>query len=287
MEAPKDDCGGVNMDKYISEYSDDEIVYEHCIIKHPDEDIFRFHTHDICEIIFLKDGDVSAIIGEKTYKLKKDSLVFFRPNVPHAIRIDSPCTYDRHDILFDESTLANGVFHRIPKELDIIDCKGNKQIINLFEKLDYYYKNFEGLDLKNLVTNITEELLFNLSVVPTDDFYGSIITTHPIIKDAIEYINMHYTEPITIDDISREMCITKSYLHRLFIENLKISPKKYINMRRLSKAQKLIKTGQAPSAIYTDCGFSEYTTFFRNYTAYFGYNPSEKDRITVERKIES
>ena len=58
-------------------------------------------------------------------------------------------------------------------------------------------------------------------------------------------------------------------------------------MKRLSKAQKRINAGEKPTVIYTECGFSDYGTFFRNYTSYFGYTPSQKDEIATERKIES
>ena len=71
------------------------------------------------------------------------------------------------------------------------------------------------------------------------------------------------------------------------MEYMKISPKKFINMKRLSKAQKLISEGQKPTAIYSECGFTDYGTFFRNYTNHFGYTPSQKDEIATERKIES
>ena len=60
-----------------------------------------------------------------------------------------------------------------------------------------------------------------------------------------------------------------------------------IHMKRLAEAQKLISIGEKPSSVYTACGFNDYGTFYRNYTAYFGYAPSEKDKITETRKIES
>ena len=160
-------------------------------------------------------------------------------------------------------------------------------MIDLFKKLDYYYENFKDNNLKCLVTNIVEELLFNLYLAPVDDFNSNLISTHPIISTAIEYINAHYTEQITIDDICMHLCITKSHLHHMFVENLHISPKKYINVKRLSKAQKLIRMGGKPSVIYTSAGFCEYTTFFRNYTMHFGYTPSQENEFAIERKIES
>lgn len=275
------------MIKIKSQYKDDCLAHTHTLITNPDDNNFYFHTHDICEFIFLKSGDTSAIIGDKTYKLQRDSLVIFRANIPHRMRIDGNGVYERHNILFDENELANGIFNKLPQEIDLINCNGNARMIKLFDKIDYYYSKFSGENLKILVKNTIEEIIFNLYVEPFEEFNTNQISVHPIISKAVEYINRHYTEPITIDDIAMEVCVTKSHLHHLFIENMKISPKKYINMKRLSKAQKLISTGEKPTLIYSECGFMDYGTFFRNYTNHFGFSPSEKDKIAIERKMES
>ena len=252
----------------------------------PDNNLFNLHTHDICEIIYLNSGNISAIIGEKVYKLKKGNLVIFRSNIPHRIKIDKPTNYERTNILFDEKIFASGIFDKISRDLDVIKCAGNNRITELFDKLDYYFKTFEKDDFKFLLTNIVEELLFNIYTESAENFNDNQISVHPIIKSSIEYINKHYSEPVTIDDICTFVCVTKSHLHHLFVENLKISPKKYVNMKRLTKAQKLISNGEKPTTVYTKCGFTDYGTFFRNYTNYFGYSPSEIDKIASERKIE-
>ena len=275
------------MQKHISNYKDGKILYNHAIHTSPADISFDFHIHDICELIFLKSGNVSGIIGDKIYKLKKNSLIIFRANVPHRIIIEGDTQYERYDILFDENALANKIFHRLPKDLNFINCSGNSYIIDLFKKLDFYYQNFNKNDFGILVRNVVEELLFNIYLSPTDDFNNDLISMHPIISKAIEYVNEHYAEQITIDTLCDYLCITKSHLHHLFMEAMQITPKKYINMRRLAKAQKLIRMGEKPSYIYPSCGFSDYATFFRNYTTHFGYTPSQENEIITGRKIES
>ena len=275
------------MEREISSYKDERIYYNHVVIDNPLQKNFDLHTHDICELIFLKQGNVTAIVGDKSYKFKKHSLIIFRPNTPHRIQFDENAVYERHDILFDENLLGNQIFNRIPKELDFINYSENRHVIDLFTKLDYYCKNFDGKDLCVLITNITEELLFNLYLSSTDEIHTGSAVTNSLVSNAVDYINKHYSEQITVDDICRHLYITKSHLHHLFIENLKISPKKYVNVKRLSKAQKLINMGEKPTSVYTACGFNDYGTFFRNYTTYFGYTPSQKSEIAMMRKIES
>ena len=279
--------GGVSMRKWKSICSDDNVICKYAAIDNPASLNFDFHTHDICEIIFLKKGNISAVCEEKVYKMQKNSLVIFRANVPHKIRIDENEVYERYNILFNENVIANGIFHKLPEDLFVINCTDNDTICDLFKKLDYYYDNFEGDDLNFIATNIIEEIIFNIFLIPKENIQSSAATTHPLIREAMEYINEHYTEPITIDDICRKIGITKSHLHHLFMEHVNISPKRFINIKRISAAQGLIKMGERPSKIYLSCGFNDYGTFFRNYISYFGYAPSKKDEIAEEREIYS
>lgn len=274
----------------ISRYANPEqsIICNHVLVETPEDAKFQMHIHDVCEMIYLVSGNISAIIGEKTYKLPKNSVVFFRANVPHRIRIDaSDEPYERYNIIFDENLLANRIFFEIPHGIDVIDYTGEGRITDLLKKLDYYPQYFDGDNLQSLITGIVEELLFNLYLMPEDTIDEALLAVHPLIGRAVTYINAHYAEPITVDDICKQLNITKSYLHRLFIDEMGISPKKYVNVRRLAKAQRLIRRGKRPSHIYEECGFLEYATFFRNYSEYFGYSPSQENKIEIERKIES
>ena len=271
----------------VSAYADETITYNHVKITNPLEHSFYLHTHDVCEMLFLKSGNVSGIIDAATYKLTKHCLLIFRARVPHRIQIEDNTIYERYDILFDAKLLANKIFFKLPNQVNLINCNGNNYIIDSFKKLDYYYEQFTGDDLKVLTTNLVEEILFNLSTLPNNNFDNNFIATHPAINEAINYINLHYTEDIKIEDISKHLSITKSHLHHLFMENLQISPKKFINIKRLAKAQHLIRMGETPSNIYTVCGFNDYTTFFRSYVSYLGHNPSEENKLPIKRILES
>lgn len=272
--------------KSISYFRNEMICQGHSSHTKPDDKYFSMHTHDICEIIYLNSGDASAIIDGNIYKLTKDSLVIFRADVPHRIRIDgSGVPYERHNILFDENKLANGILNKLPRGVVLIDCSGTSRIKKLFESIDYYYNKFTDEELNVLVPNVIEEILCNI-YLEYDDNVDNKTILHPVVSAAVEYINKHYTEDITVEDISKKMHITKSHLHHLFSEYLNISPKKYINLKRLTKAQKMIKAGEKPSRIYADCGFLEYSTFFRNYSNHFGYAPSQRDEIEKDRQIE-
>ena len=271
----------------ISTYKDSKIFYNHIINKAPNKIFFDLHTHDICELIFLQKGDVSGIINGKTYNLQKNDLIIFRPGVLHGIQINTHKEYERINILFDEKKTANGIFEKIPTDLDVINYNGNNAIIDIFNKFDFYYNHFNNDNLKVIVTNLVEEIIFNLTLVKTKEINKDPFSVNSNVNTAIEFIDKNYTLPITIDDICNELYISKSHLHHLFTDNLHISPKKYINMQRLLKARSMIRNGLKPYDIYLSCGFKDYATFYRNYKEYFGHIPSMEMEQEIERKIES
>ncbi len=270
----------------ISSYKDSRILYNHAVVTPENlRGNFDMHSHDICELIYIIKGNVSGYIGAKEYKYPKGSLVIFRANIPHKILINDDSAYERYNILFDEKILANKIFDEIPEDIDVINISGNNFIEELFRKLDYYCKNFSGKNLKILINHIVEEIVFNITLFNKEDTNKGLMSVNNIINQAVEYIEDNYTNDITLDDICKKLFVNRSHLHHLFNEYIQMSPKKYINSKRLAKARNLLRTGIIPTEAYHMCGFSDYATFYRNYVSNFGYPPSLEEDMEIKRKI--
>lgn len=56
--------------------------------------------------------------------------------------------------------------------------------------------------------------------------------------------------------------------------DLKATPKRYITERRLSLARREILLGAKAAVISAQCGFSDYSAFFRAYKKHFGHSPT-------------
>jgi AraC-like DNA-binding protein len=97
---------------------------------------------------------------------------------------------------------------------------------------------------------------------------------NPLLSDALAYINRNIFTLKSVKEVSDALFVTESYLYRLFKRELKNTPKKYIQDKRLLYAQKLISKGRRPTDVFEDCGFNDYTSFYRGYVKFFGYPPS-------------
>ena len=144
---------------------------------------------------------------------------------------------------------------------------------NVFHKINYYYNSFSSEDFSKLLLCLIKEVSYNLTLINESE-----LTKHynlpTYVESAIKYINDNLFTITDLDEIASHLYISKTYLISLFKKHLKISPKQYVNEKRLLHAKNLILLGKRPTDIYEQCGFSTYTSFFRSYKKYFGKAPS-------------
>ena len=260
----------------------DDISYNHAHIQNADPDSFVYHSHDRYEIILLMKGDMKYFCEGRSYDLSVGDLVLTRPAVFHSIMPSKTTHYERYDIIVNERLISRTVRDRIPKDRDIFKCAGNERIFDLFAKLDFYYERFSKEEFAHLVFNITEEVIYNLTLLDGEGERGFV---NPLIDRATAYIREHLTEIKSVDEISSALYITKSHLHHIFTEYLHMTPAKYVMSKRMLLAEKKLRRGAKPTEVYSECGFGDYATFFRNYKKYFGTPPSMVTDATITREI--
>ena len=247
----------------------------------------QINNHDIFEMIFIKRGDLSYMIEGKLYKPAKNTLIITPPLQNHSFSFESDEAYERYNILFDEKKLPACLFDKLPTESMVIHFESNTLVSDLFKKMDYYCENFANDDLELLLTHLITEVLYNVSLTSDSLIQNDRYTSNPIVQAALTYIHNHLNTPINVNDICEELYISKSHLHHLFMEYLNITPQKYILSKKLSVAQRELRAGRKATDVYTDCGFSDYSTFFRAYKNFFGYAPSEEINMDPVRRIPS
>lgn len=261
-----------------SDFYNSDMLYNHSTKTAPVSNDFALHFHDITEIIFIKSGDVSYLVNGKKYKLKKNMLVISRPTDRHCICIDGQDKYERYDILFNEKKLSYDIYENIPADINVIDFSENRNVINIFSKMDYYCENLIEDRIAGILTNLIEEVFINIIMEVGNNGQKNYEQTNPIICKAVAYIDRNLLTLKDIEEICNELYITKSHLHHLFVKYLKITPKKYIIAKRLAMAQREIYSGGKATEICFKFGFSDYSTFYRAYKKHFGSSPSSVAR---------
>jgi signal transduction histidine kinase/DNA-binding response OmpR family regulator len=99
-------------------------------------------------------------------------------------------------------------------------------------------------------------------------------TAQRIVPRAIAYLQAHYAEPITRDDIARHVAISGNYLTECFRQALGITPMTYLTRYRLQRAQHLLDTTDLPiTEIAAETGFAEISHFTHTFKRETGVSP--------------
>ena len=95
-----------------------------------------------------------------------------------------------------------------------------------------------------------------------------------IIDGVIQYISEHISSDLSVDALSKISSTSPSYLTHNFKKEVGISLHRYILQKRMIYARERIESGERPTKIYTDCGYSDYSSFYKAYVKYFKESPS-------------
>jgi len=96
------------------------------------------------------------------------------------------------------------------------------------------------------------------------------------LSEAKEYIDLHYTEEINLEEISRVACLSHYHFLRLFKSVFEITPYQYVLQKRLYKAAELIRTTSTPIGdISMMVGFESLPSFSDTFKKEFGVSPSK------------
>lgn len=231
------------------------------------------HCHNQFELIYVTSGDMLHVVEGRKYRLKTGDLVLVWPSTYHYLQQLSEIPYTRHIIQFDPA--RNGVdISLLPEKMEVVSLLNNPIAAGLFQKMEYYRNGLDEASFGTLIQHLLQELFLNLRIFSDTRTQRETILS-PILSNALAYINANLFTVSSVDEVAQAAFISTSHLFYLFRTTLHQTPKKYISDKRLLAAQRRILAGSRPSAAAKECGFRDYTSFYRSYLAFFGHPPSD------------
>lgn len=225
-------------------------------------------------IHYISSGKGSYICEGTTYKLSAGDLFLVRPDTEVSYRADEREPWTYYWVGF-AGTDAGAI-------LETTDLKGKT---NLLRNLSY------GSELKAQLQRIIDTFgnTFEHTVRMTGELYLllAILVSHaggraPVIRDeaehvrrAVDYIESHYSYPISIEDVSSYVGVSRSTLFRQFRRCLSISPKEYLERYRIRRATYLLRTTNLTiNSVGISVGYDNGLYFSRVFKKATGQSPS-------------
>ncbi|MNE37707.1 HTH-type transcriptional activator RhaS [compost metagenome] len=96
------------------------------------------------------------------------------------------------------------------------------------------------------------------------------------VRRAAEYIEQHYAQMISIDQLSEHVALSKYHLIRRFSASTGLTPGAYLTRVRTEKAMELLRgTGLSIEAIAGQIGYSSGSYFIKAFRGLTGLTPGE------------
>ena len=218
------------------------------------------HIHTHLELIYMEEGSSMATVDNKNFLIEKGDLFLSFPNQIHfyhdrsATRgylfIFSPELFKDFKEIFQTQVPYSPIIKCAQLPLDL--CSRLKKICNKNRS----ESNYEKIAAKGDLLSLLAELLPKMTLVNTP-------TAQDTIKSVLAYCSENYTEPLTLEQISKELHLNKYYISHIFNERLNISFTDFINSLRIEHACSLLERGANITEVALSSGFSSVRTFNR------------------------
>lgn len=232
------------------------------------------HLHKEIEIVYVLDGSAVAVADNSRYELNVGDLFIAFPNQIHYYNNDKPGKFvlmiTRSDILFGLKGILN---NNIPQSNVLhfpADSTESIHIMNMLESDIKYRDNVISGYMNLLMPHILERM----TLLPWNSKENSTL------RHILNYCHEHYTEHITLDDLSANLHLSKYYISRTMNNKIGISFNDYINTLRINFACDLLtQTDKKIADISEESGFGTIRSFNRVFYDIKGVTPQEYRNI--------
>lgn len=124
-------------------------------------------------------------------------------------------------------------------------------------------------------------------IVRAADKNDSQMPDEPLAQRVIAHLDTHYTEPISLQELSATFNVSAYYLAHVFKDRYGYSPMQYVLRRRIGEAQSLLINSQLSiTDIASYVGYDHPSHFNRQFSKYVGM-PPRKYRLDYIARRES
>lgn len=244
---------------------------------------FPNHFHEYYVIGFIEGGKRHLWCKGQEYDLNAGDLILFNPRDNHY------CAPIGGELLdYRAVNIQSGVMLEIAKEIT------RKNYTPYFTK-NVIYQSEIALSVAEVYEAILmdmpklkkEEALFYLIEQILQEYsvpFEKIEKTGPNkqTKMLCQYMEQHFSENITLDDLASMIGAGKSYLLRSFTKEIGVSPYRYLQTIRIERAKALLEQGIGPIDVAGMTGFSDQSHFTNYFKEFIGLTPKQYQRIFTD-----
>ena len=246
-----------------------------------------YHRHNAYEIYLFLSGNVKMYIEQTCYLLERGDMAVINPSELHRSCCLDSTTYERIGINIKQSVFDN----LTTSHTNLLSCfyshpHGQNNMIRLNEDQIQEYTSLAddlirvsgsseyGNDLLSY-SYLIKLLVYVNRLYKESTHFESENLMPKIIMDTMDYVNEHFTEKITLDDLSALLNYNGNYISNCFKQYTGLTLRNYILNKRIDNAGKLLLSGASVSGACMQSGFNDYANFIRNFKKITGVSPGK------------
>ncbi len=229
----------------------------------------KYHCHNEISIGVIESGTSLVSCQGNRFAVGQNHLIIFPSRVMHQCTPKDIKTW-KFKMLYIDNQWIEAVFSENTIR-SIMIKKMNFVNINKIKSFFSYLESKASLLEKETKLIITLADIFSFSNTALYPINNK--SCNDIACSLRRYLEKHYLENITLDDMTNLSGITKYHLIRLFQKNYAMTPYAYVTQMRLNHAKCLLRKGKELAYVAYEAGFYDQSHFTKTFKTYCGVTP--------------
>ena len=245
---------------------------------------YEIHDHSAVEVLLTIDGTVTYTVEDTVYQVRKGEVLIIPPDTPHSLSMEEGSS--RYLFLFEPDAIMsmrdiksiamyfNKPFHlRDGSEAHVRIRELLLRAWDAYEKREMMWNTVCYSCILRIYATLGQQYLSGVRP-RTDD--GLRNMDSEVITAVMTYINNHYREELSLEDVARFAGFSRYYFSRSFKRQTGYSFKDYLCQKRLQVAMDLlIRTNHSMRDVAIESGFGSVATFNRVFREKKGCTPTQ------------
>ncbi|MBE6553169.1 MAG: AraC family transcriptional regulator [Ruminococcaceae bacterium] len=233
------------------------------------------HVHPECEIYINLTGDVSFMVEKRIYPIFPGSIVITRPFEYHHCIYHGDSLHSHFWILFS----ANGNEHLFPRFFNRAAGENNLLTLPADRQKELFALCHKMVDCEEGAIGRQYRFFKLMHLLEDADVFAPSVGAYPQdVVFALEYLDLHYADALTVSELARQAHVSVNTLERHFSDVLHMSPTVYLRKKRLGVAAELLYGGASVMEACEASGFADYSNFIALFKKAYGITPLQYKR---------
>lgn len=251
---------------------------------------FLWHWHPEIELTLILSGEIEYHVDDMTYVLTAGDGIFCNSNALHSghMRNDQDCTYlsvtfhPRFLYGYENSILhtkyvANIVKNESRTSLALTDSVAWQS--EILDALKDIYKIYQAptsdyeIRLHMILMQIWYKLYLNFSTEPSNARKSKLHLER--LRNIISFIEQHYHQEISLEDVAKSANICKSECCRFFKKHMGMTIFDYVLYTRIQNSLTLLTNADSITEVASQVGFSSPSYYSQIFKRYMKCTPME------------